>query len=148
MANRNQICQPERVSTCPGVLFGRPSILQLNIEGLTAGKMNVVHHLATRLEALVIIIQEIHCTSAEKLVLTNYKLAGSSLSRKHRLATFVHERLEWTLHDQSPLTSETEWLCVDVDGYKIVNIYKPETSTNTFANIRLSSVFSPLSTCG
>ena len=26
---------------------------------------------------------------------------------------------------QSPFTSESEWLCVDVDGYKIVNVYKP-----------------------
>ena len=47
------------------------------------------------------------------------------MSRKHGLATFVHERLQWSLYDQSPMTSETEWLCVDVDGYKIVNIYKP-----------------------
>ena len=29
------------------------------------------------------------------------------------------------LLDQSPSTSEIEWLCVDVNGYKIVNIYKP-----------------------
>ena len=29
------------------------------------------------------------------------------------------------LLDQSLSTSEIEWLCVDVDGYKIVNIYKP-----------------------
>ena len=29
------------------------------------------------------------------------------------------------LLDQSPPTSETEWLCVDIDGYKIVNVYKP-----------------------
>ena len=27
--------------------------------------------------------------------------------------------------DQSPPTSEIEWLCVDVDRYKIVNVYKP-----------------------
>ena len=54
-------------------------------------------------------------------MLSNYQLAGFSLSRKHGLATFVHERLKWTLYDQSPTTSETEWLCVDVDGYKIVN---------------------------
>ena len=66
-----------------------------------------------------------HCTDAEKLVLPNYQLAGSSLSRKHGLATFVHERLRYTLLDQSPPTSEIEWLCVDVDGYKIVNVYKP-----------------------
>ena len=51
----------------------------------------------------------------------NYQLAGFSLS----LATFVHERLRYTLLDQSPPTSEIEWLCVEVDDYKIVNVYKP-----------------------
>ena len=105
--------------------FRGPSILQLNIEDLTASKMNVLYHLATQLGAFVILLQETHCTSAEKLVLSNYQLAGFSLSRKHGLATFVHERLKWTLYNQPPTTSETEWLCVDVDGYKIVNIYKP-----------------------
>ena len=97
----------------------------MNIEGLTASKMNVLHHLALQSEALVILLQETHCTDAKKLVLPNYQLAGSSLSRKHGLATFVHERLRYTLLDQSSPTSEIEWLCVDVDGYKIVNIYKP-----------------------
>ena len=87
--------------------------------------MNIFHHLALQSEALVILLQETHCTDAEKLVLPNYQLAGSSLSRKHGLATFVHERLRYTLLDQSPLTLEIEWLCVDVDGYKIVNFYKP-----------------------
>ena len=105
--------------------FRGSSILQLNIEGLTASKLNVFHHHATQLEAFVILLQETHCISAEKLVLSNYQLAGFSLGRKHGLATFVHERLKWTLYDQSPTTSETEWLCVDVDGHKIVNIYKP-----------------------
>ena len=95
--------------------FRRPTILQLNIEGLTASKMNVLHHLAMQSEALVILLQETHCTDAEKLVLTNYQLAGSSLSRKHGLATFVHERLRYMLLDQSPPTSEIEWLCVDID---------------------------------
>ena len=76
-------------------------------------------------EALVILLLETHGTDAEKLVLPNYQLAGSSLSRKHGLATFVHERLRYTLLDQSPPTSEIEWLCVDVDDYKIVNVYKP-----------------------
>ena len=53
------------------------------------------------------------------------KLAGSSLSRKHGLATFVYKRPRYKLLDQSPLTSEIEWLWVDVDVYKIVNVYKP-----------------------
>jgi len=36
--------------------------------------------------------------------------------------------LEWSLVDQSPEQSETEWLCVDVAGYKIISVYKPEMS--------------------
>ena len=119
--------------------FRRPTILQLNIEGLTASKMNVLYHLAMQSEAFywrrpaALMQQETprHSSSycrrptAQKLVLLNYQLAGSSLSRKHGLAKFLHERLRYTLLDQSPPTSEIEWLCVDVDGYKIVNVYKP-----------------------
>jgi len=51
------------------------------------------------------------------------------------LTTFVHERLEWSLLDQSPDQSETEWLCVDVAGYMIVNVYKPPRSRLTPATI-------------
>ena len=87
--------------------------------------MNVLYHLAAQREALVILIKETHCTSAQRLVLLDYQLAGFSLNRKHGLATFVHERLKWTLFNQHPPTSEAEWLCVDVDGYKTVNVYKP-----------------------
>jgi len=29
---------------------------------------------------------------------------------------------EWTLFDQPAVKSETEWLCVDVAGYKIMNV--------------------------
>ena len=97
--------------------------------------MNVLHHLAMQSEALDILLQETHCTDPEKLVLPNYQLAGSSLSRKHSLATFVHERLRYTLLDQSPPTSEIEWLCVDVDGYKLVNVL--QTTANAIANLNL-----------
>jgi len=34
-----------------------------------------------------------------------------------------HLFTEWTLFDQSAVKSETEWLCVDVAGYKIINIH-------------------------
>ena len=61
--------------------FRKPTILQLNIEGLTANKINVLHHFAMQSEALVILLQETHCTDAEKLVLPNCQLAGSSLSK-------------------------------------------------------------------
>ena len=104
--------------------FLRPAVLKLNIEGLAASKMNVLHHLTVQYQAFVILLQKSHCICADKLTTPGFTLVGSSFCRKHYLATFVHDRLKWTLVGQSPATSETEWLCVDVDGYRIVNVYK------------------------
>ena len=87
--------------------------------------MNVLHYLALQFEVLVRHLQDTHCTDAENLVFPSYQLAGSSLGRKHGLATFVYERLRYMLLDQFPPTSEIEWLCVDVESYTIVNVYKP-----------------------
>ena len=108
-----------------------PTTLQLNIEGLTASKICVVSQLAFRHKALVILLQETHCTNADRLVIPNFTLAGWVSSRIHGLATFVHERLKWTIADQSLEGSAIEWLCVDVDGCNIVNIYKPPNSQLT-----------------
>ena len=149
MSDRNRTCQPGRVTPHPYVQpgpttrqtpfsgrgdvplsghtvnkFRRPAVLKLNIEGLAASKINVLHHLAMQYQALIILLQKSHCTCADKLTIPGFTLAGSSLSRKHCLATFAHDRLKWTLVGQSPAASETEWLCVDVDGYRIVNVYK------------------------
>ena len=149
MSDRNRTCQPGRVIPQPDIQpgpttrqtffsgrgdvplsghtvnkFRRPAILLLNIEDLIASKINVLYHLIVLYEALVIIHQETHCTCADKLTIPGFALAAYSLSRKHGFATFVHDRLKWTLVDQSPTTSETERLCVNVDGYKIVNVYK------------------------
>jgi len=68
----------------------RPNILQLNTEGLTADKISVIALLAYKNKALIIVLQETHCTTAGRLVIPNF--SGSVLSRNHSLATFVHER--------------------------------------------------------
>ena len=124
MSDRNRTCQSGRVIPHPDVhpghttwqtsfsgqgdvplsghtvnKFRRPAVLQLNIEGLTASKINVLHHLAVQYEALVILLQETHCACADKLTIPGFALTGSSLSRKHGHATFVHGRLKWTLVD-------------------------------------------------
>ena len=43
-----------------------PKVLQLNIEGLTPNKMSILSQLATRYKAFVILLQETHCTSADR----------------------------------------------------------------------------------
>ena len=89
----------------------RPSLLQLNMQGL--------EQIAYKNKAFIIVLQETHCTTTDKLVTPPFSLAGSVLNRKDDLATFVHE-----LVDQSPEQPETEWLCVDVAGYMIIYVYK------------------------
>ena len=126
----------------------RPNILQLKTEGLTATKISVIEQLAYKNKAFIIVVHETNCTTtADKLVIPNFSLAGSLLSRNHGLATFVHERLEWSLVDQSPEQSETEWLCVDIAGCKIINVYKPPrsrlapTTIPTFPHPNLHVIF-------
>ena len=60
-----------------------------------------------------------HYTSAEKLILPSFALAGFSLSTKHGLATFVHERLKSSLK-----------LKTDVQSSQRV-----QTFTNTIASL-------------
>ena len=88
--------------------------MQLITERLTASKISVIEQLAYKNKAFIIVLQETHCTAADKLLIPNFSLAESVLSRNHGLATFVHEWLEWSLVDQSPELSETEWLCAAV----------------------------------
>ena len=102
----------------------RPNILQLNTKGLTDNKISVIEQLAYKSKAFIMVLQETHCITADKLVIPNFSLDGSNLSRNHNLATFVHNQMKWSLVDQSPDQIETEWLCIDVVGYKIVNVYK------------------------
>ena len=43
------------------------------------------------------------------------------------MAMLDHEKLSWAMTDQSLKESAIEWLCMDIDGCKIVYIYKPPT---------------------
>ena len=58
-----------------------PNILQLNTEGLTADEISVIEQLANKYKVFIIVLQETHCTTADKLVIPNISLAGSFLSR-------------------------------------------------------------------
>ena len=70
-----------------------------------------------------------------------FKLAGWTMSRKHGLATCVHEGFGWTLADQSLEGSVVEWLCWDVDGVKIVVVDGVKMVTPTSRMISAIPVF-------
>ena len=77
------VTQEQRRDPEPGCasLSGRTAIavegdgvttLQLNVEGLTSAKMNIIEQLAVTNKAIVILLQETHQECDEKLVLPNY----------------------------------------------------------------------------
>ena len=101
----------------------------------TAQERDAPYHSELLNRALAIFLQETHCTTPDHLVIPDFKLADWTMSRKHGLATFVHKGLGWTLADQSLDGSAVTWLCVDVDGVKIVSVYKPPTSRMTSSAI-------------
>jgi len=47
----------------------RPNILQLNTKGLTANMISVIEQLAYKKKPFIIVLQEIHCTTADKLAI-------------------------------------------------------------------------------
>ena len=98
MSDRNRTCQSGRATlhhdVQPGSTtrrgdvamsghtvkkFQMLAVLQLNIEGLTASKMNVLHHLAVQYEALVIVLQQTQCRQAN-----NTKLCTSWVCFKQK----------------------------------------------------------------
>ena len=85
----------------------------------------MIELLVPKHHALVVLLLETHCHDAEKLVLPVFALAGATRSRKHGIATFVLEKLSWSLSGQSSNESDIEWLRVDVCGFKIIKVYKP-----------------------
>ena len=66
-------------------LYRRPTILQLNIEGFTATKIGVIEQLASKHQALVVLLQETHCHNAQNLESLRKKLS-TRVSLIRRLA--------------------------------------------------------------
>ena len=54
----------------------RDGILRLNIEGATNSKLEVVHHNATEMNAIAILLQETHRTDSEKITIPGYTIAA------------------------------------------------------------------------
>ena len=146
MTDRNQICPNDRASTVTDVL-ARPCKWQTPFSERDDAskrikthhqqvpkachsaehrrshcKMSFLYHLAVQCEALVILLQETHGTSAQRLVLPDYQLAG--FSKQEAWSCYVCPRTtEVDLFRPISTYIGDRMVCVDIDGYKIVNVY-------------------------
>ena len=102
-----------------------PAILQL-VEGLTRPKCEVIQKIAADNSISVILLQETHASSNEKIKICGYSLIDSIHHPKHGIATLVRNDLPASIIDRSREGSETEWITILIKGeISIMNIYKP-----------------------
>ena len=100
-------------------------LLQLNAEGISKAKIQVIQHLATKNLATVILLQETHVTNPDVLNIPGYTLAAYTSSRVHGVATFVQCSTKWRDIASSTPEEEVEWVTTEVEGVNITNVYKP-----------------------
>ena len=100
-------------------------ILQLNVEGFTAAKKQVVEQLARYNKLIAILLQETHYTNPNFLAIAGYELFAHTTSKHRGPATFVSQYATCSTVARSHFNLEIEWLAIRIDDTTIVNIYKP-----------------------
>ena len=75
----------------------RITLLQLNAEGLTRARINVIEHLAQKYNPTAILIQEIHASDTSRLKICGYQLAAHTESNIYGTATFVKNVSKWKI---------------------------------------------------
>ena len=100
-------------------------LLQLNVEGISKAKIDVINQIAKEANPTAILLQETHSTDHDSLSIPGYTLAAHINSRVYGIATFVLNSVNWHAVDTSPLGDEVEWISTNVAGVTVTNVYKP-----------------------
>ena len=101
-------------------------LLQLNAEGISKAKIQVIEHLATKSLATVILLQETHVANPDVLNIPGYSLVAHTSRRVHGVATFVQCSTKWRDIASSMPAEEVDWVTTEVEGVNITNVYKPQ----------------------
>ena len=70
------------------------ALLQLNVEGLTTAKINILEQIVSKNNVTVITLQETHQENKNILRVPGYTLAGHTASKHHGIATFVRKDMD------------------------------------------------------
>ena len=103
-------------------------MLQLNVEGLTKAKINVIEHLAQKYNPTAILLQETHASDTSRLKICGYRLAADTKSNIYGAASFVRNGSKWKIAATCPDDSILNWTAVEVEGTTVINVYKPPVS--------------------
>ena len=102
-------------------------ILQLNVEGLTRNKLDLIRHLADENNANIILLQETHVVAEEKLEIEGFNIIDLIPSKHHDIASYSRESINAKPVHKSPENSPVQWSTIEAEGHQITNLYKPAT---------------------
>ena len=127
-----------RINTIPSFLTaGGPNILQLNVEGLTRAKCDVIYNICSRHAISVILLQETHSKSDSDINIHGFSLVDAIHHPHHGIATLVKDDMTASYIARSGPHDQTQWTATDINGtLTIVNVYAPPNT-----DIQLPPIF-------
>ena len=102
--------------------------MQINVEGWTFPKREILEHLVEVHKANIVLVQETHQLTQDKLKLYGFELADFIPSSHHGIATFVKHNLCFSHVNNSCDDHSTEWISIKVEDIVIMNAYHPPTA--------------------
>jgi len=109
-------------------------ILQINVEGWTAAKRELIQKMTREMKVTVVLVQETHQTMTDQLKLYGFTLAGHIPSEHHGIATFVRSSILFSLVGYSNAGEPNQWITITINGICISNVYHPPPA---FLNVSL-----------
>ena len=128
------------------MIVSKVTILQLNTEGLTRAKRDLIRHIADKYSANVLLIQETHICDDAELNIEGFSLTDHVPNKHHGLATYARDGVDPAPTNKSPNESSIEWITTKVGSYYFTNVY--ETPGSSIDNRTLPTTSLPSIVCG
>ena len=103
--------------------------LQFNVECLARPKCEIIQDIAYKNCIFVILLQETHSTSDDRIKTYGFSLVGAIHHDKHGITKLVRNDLPAKFTDASKPDSEMQWLTVTISNeFTVTNIYNPPSA--------------------
>lgn len=99
-----------------------PSVMQLNVEGLTRAKCEVIAEIARKHAIWVILLEETHSRIDNNINIFGFYLIAAIHDRHHGLATLTKDGIPSSLLALFQ-DSDLQWIAIKIDELTIVNVY-------------------------
>ena len=82
-----------------------PTLMQINVEGITTAKREVIQHLIQKHRAVGILLQETHSTKDEQLQIPGFNIIAAMHHLKHGIVTYARwmDRMESSQYRSAPI---------------------------------------------